>query len=69
MRFASEQRPLEEASLAYLLPLVFLILNRNGIEEKEEGEGEQVLLALEILSFHSSSCKFYCHNLPLASKG
>lgn len=65
MRFASEQRPLEEASLAYLLPLVFQILNRNGIEEKEEGEGEQVLLALEVLSFHSSSCKFHCHHLSL----
>ncbi|BCR89133.1 putative translational activator [Aspergillus chevalieri] len=62
VRFASEQRPLEEASLAYLLPLVFQILNRNGIEEKEEGEGEQVLLALEVLSFHSSS--FSDNRLP-----
>jgi hypothetical protein len=45
--------------LAYALPLLFLILTRNGIEEeKGEEEGEQVLLALEILSFHSGSCKF-----------
>lgn len=55
VRFASEQRPLETASLAYLLPLAFVILNRNGIEEKEEERGEQALIALEFLSFHSNS--------------
>ncbi|KAL3466284.1 armadillo-type protein [Aspergillus heterothallicus] len=56
LRFASEQRPLDHSSLAYALPLLFLILTRNGIdEEKGEEEGEQVLLALEILSFHSGS--------------
>lgn len=59
LRFASEQRPLEVPSLAYLLPLIFNVLIRNGIEENEEGEGEQVLLALEFLSFHSSSCKLF----------
>lgn len=58
LRFASEQRPLDLASLAYALPLLFLILERNGIEEqKGEEEGEQVLLAIEIISFHSSSCE------------
>ena len=56
LRFASEQRPLDTPSLAYVLPLISLILTRNGIEEvKGDTEGEQVLLALEFLSFHSSS--------------
>ncbi|KAJ5286971.1 eIF-2-alpha kinase activator GCN1 [Penicillium angulare] len=56
LRFASEQRPLDTASLAYVLPLVFLILSQNGIDEvKGEQEGEQVLLAIELLSFHSNS--------------
>ncbi|KAL2005324.1 hypothetical protein VTN00DRAFT_2535 [Thermoascus crustaceus] len=56
LRFASEQRPFEAVTLAYALPLIFLVLSRNGIEEqKDEEEGEQVLLALEFLSFHSSS--------------
>ena len=41
--------------MAYLLPLAFNILSQNGIEEHAEGEGEQVLLALEFLSFHSGS--------------
>ncbi|QKX59042.1 uncharacterized protein TRUGW13939_06172 [Talaromyces rugulosus] len=56
LRFSSEQLPFEPASLAYLLPLAFLVLSRDGIEEQkgEEG-GEQVLLTLEFLSFHSSS--------------
>ncbi|KAJ5084239.1 hypothetical protein NUU61_008818 [Penicillium alfredii] len=56
LRFASEQRPLDVASLAYFLPMLFLILSQNGIEEvKGEEEGEQVMLALEVLSFHSNS--------------
>lgn len=58
LRFASEQRPFDMVSLAYVLPLICLVLNRNGIEEpKGEEEGEQVFLSLEFLSFHSSSCK------------
>ncbi|KAJ5591715.1 uncharacterized protein N7459_002084 [Penicillium hispanicum] len=56
LRFASEQRPLETASIAYILPLIFLVLSQNGIEEiKTDQEGEQVLLAIEFLSFHSGS--------------
>ncbi|KAJ6134355.1 eIF-2-alpha kinase activator GCN1 [Penicillium sp. IBT 18751x] len=56
LRFASEQRPLDTPSLAYVFPLISLILTRNGINEvKGDTEGEQVLLALEFLSFHSNS--------------
>jgi hypothetical protein len=59
LRFASEQRPFDMTSLAYILPLIFMVLSRNGIEEVEgEEEGEQLLLALEFLSFHSGSCEF-----------
>ncbi|KAJ5485375.1 eIF-2-alpha kinase activator GCN1 [Penicillium diatomitis] len=55
LRFASEQRPLDTPSLAYILPLIFIILRQNGIEEvKGEQEGEQVLLAIEFLSFHTN---------------
>ncbi|KAJ9309219.1 hypothetical protein DTO217A2_1157 [Paecilomyces variotii] len=56
LRFASEQRPFDTSSLAYVLPLVLTVLSNNGIEEKKgEEEGEQVLLALEFVSFHCSS--------------
>jgi hypothetical protein len=59
LRFASEQRPFDTTSLAYVLPLISLVLTQNGIEEaKGEEEGTQVLLALEFLSFHSGSCEF-----------
>ena len=35
-----------------------MVLERNGIEEvKGDEEGEQVLLSLEVLSFHSGSCE------------
>ena len=65
VRLASEQRPLEVASLAYLLPLALIILSQNGIEEQAEGEGEQVLLALEFLSFHTGSCNCSCSLFPI----
>lgn len=58
LRFTSEQRPLDTASLAYVLPMILIILRQNGIDEvKGEQEGEQVLLAIELISFHSNSCK------------
>ncbi|KAE8145084.1 armadillo-type protein [Aspergillus avenaceus] len=65
LRFASEQRPFDSASVAYILPLVFAVLAQNGIDEQRgEEEGEQVLLALEFLSFHSGS--FTTEHLPRA---
>ncbi|BDD63159.1 hypothetical protein MAP00_008092 [Monascus purpureus] len=66
LRFASEQRPLDAVSLAYVLPLIFVIVGRNKTEgtKAEEGE-EQLLLALEFLSFHSSS--FSDNRLPRAN--
>lgn len=65
MRFASEQCPLDAVSLAYALPLIFIIVDQGGIEEaKGEEEGEQLLLALEFLSFHSGS--FSDNRLPRA---
>jgi hypothetical protein len=45
-------------SVAYMLPLIFNVLERDGIEETEDHHGEQVLLALEILSFHTDLCKY-----------
>jgi hypothetical protein len=63
LRFASEQLPFDTATLGYVLPLIFLILANNGIDERNaEEEGEQVLLSLEVLSFHSSS--FSDNRLP-----
>ena len=58
LRFASEQRPFDTISLVYLLPLVFVVLQKNGIARSTEDEvDEQVTLALEILSFHADACE------------
>ena len=57
LRFLSEQRPLDPVSVAYSLPLIFLILEKGGIgKEAAEEADEQLILACEFLSFHANSC-------------
>lgn len=63
LRLGSEQRPFDLATLSYILPLIFIVLDRDGIEESKDSKGEQILLALEFLSFHTNSCKFRRHLL------
>ncbi|PGH08884.1 hypothetical protein GX51_00941 [Blastomyces parvus] len=62
LRLGSEQRPFDVTTLSYILPLIFIILERDGIEEPKDSKGEQVLLALEFLSFHTNS--FSDNRLP-----
>lgn len=64
LRLASEQRPFDVISLAYILPLIFIVLGRNGIDEPKEDQGEQVLLALEFLSLHTGSCEAHHYTSP-----
>ncbi|ETN40059.1 uncharacterized protein HMPREF1541_04334 [Cyphellophora europaea CBS 101466] len=57
LRFAAEQRPFDTASMAYMLPLVFAVLDQGGVGElSSEDADAQVLLAMEFLSFQMSSC-------------
>ncbi|KAK5098884.1 translational activator of GCN4 [Lithohypha guttulata] len=58
LRFASEQRPFDTASLAYSIPLIFSVLDngRIGKPASREDADAQVLLALEFLSFQMSAC-------------
>lgn len=57
LRFAAEQRPFDSASLAYMLPLIFVVLDRGNIgQSSEEDADAQVLLALEFLSYHMAAC-------------
>lgn len=57
LRFMSEQRPLDTVSLAYCFPLIFLILEKGGIGRSEPEEAdEQLILAIEFISFHTNSC-------------
>jgi hypothetical protein len=57
LRFLSEQRPLDTVSIAYCLPLIFLVLEKGGIGKASPEEAdEQLVLAFECLSFHANSC-------------
>ncbi|PSN61367.1 translational activator [Corynespora cassiicola Philippines] len=57
LRFLSEQRPLDPVSLAYCFPLIFLVLEKGGIARSSAEEAdEQLMLALEFISFHTGSC-------------
>lgn len=57
LRFSAEQRPFDMVSFSYILPLVFSVLQKGGIGKSAGDEAdEQVLLALEFLSFHTEAC-------------
>jgi hypothetical protein len=57
LRFAAEQRPLDAVSLAYVIPLTLMVLHRSGIGHPAGDEAdEQILLALEFLSFQTDLC-------------
>ncbi|KAI5851570.1 armadillo-type protein, partial [Morchella snyderi] len=57
LRFMTEQRPFDTTSLVYLLPFVSLILEKGGVGvSSAEDTDEQVVLAIEFLSFHTETC-------------
>ncbi|KAI9676488.1 MAG: hypothetical protein M1817_000646 [Caeruleum heppii] len=57
LKFMGEQRLFDTASLLYILPVVFTTLRRGGIgKQAEEEVDEQIVLALECLALHTSSC-------------
>lgn len=59
LRFSSEQRPFDNVSLMYLLPLIFVVLRQRGVARSVEDEAdEQITLALEIVSYHTDACRF-----------
>lgn len=58
LRFMGEQRPFDTVTVAYVLPLIFLVLQNGGIARStSEDADEQIVLALEFLSFHTEACK------------
>jgi hypothetical protein len=59
LRFIAEQRQLDVVSLAYILPLIFSVLDNGGFAPKKSEEAdEQLVLTLEFLSFHTEEGKF-----------
>ncbi|OQO11515.1 hypothetical protein B0A48_03242 [Cryoendolithus antarcticus] len=57
LRSLGEQRPFDSVTLSYVLSLIFLILEHGGIDRSEQEDAdEQIILAIEFLSFHTSTC-------------
>ncbi|KAF7549001.1 hypothetical protein G7Z17_g6686 [Cylindrodendrum hubeiense] len=56
LRFAGEQRPFDSVSLIYLLPLMLDVLRKGGKGETADDGDTQLVLAVEILSFHTDVC-------------
>ncbi|KAH6652528.1 armadillo-type protein [Truncatella angustata] len=56
LRFAGEQRPFDAISLVYILSLLFLVLQKGGFASAADERDAQVVLAIEILSFHTAVC-------------
>ncbi|KAJ6782657.1 hypothetical protein PWT90_00210 [Aphanocladium album] len=57
LRFAGEQRPFDVATLTYVLPLLLDILRTGGIGETDDERDAQIVLAVEVISFHTDVCE------------
>lgn len=57
LRFAAEQRPFDVASLMYIIPLLVYILQTGGVGNELDERDAQLVLAIEILSFHTAVCE------------
>lgn len=57
LRSLGEQRPFDTVSLSYIMSLLFLVLENGGINRPAgEDADEQLVLAIEILSYHTETC-------------
>ncbi|KAK4098377.1 ARM repeat-containing protein [Parathielavia hyrcaniae] len=55
LRFAGEQRPFDTVTLICILPLLLLILDKGGFGANAEDWDTHLVLAIEILSFHTDT--------------
>ncbi|KAK4997921.1 translational activator of GCN4 [Elasticomyces elasticus] len=57
LKFMGEQRCFDTITLTYVLPLIFLVIEKGAISRSTEEEvDEQVVLALEFLATHADTC-------------
>ncbi|KAF2858807.1 ARM repeat-containing protein [Piedraia hortae CBS 480.64] len=56
LRSLGEQRPLDPITLSYTLPLILQVLDNGGIACTGDEADEQIVLAIEFLSFHTTIC-------------
>jgi hypothetical protein len=55
LRFAGEQRPFDTVTFIYMLPLLLLVLEKGGFGATADDRDAQLVLAIEILSFHTDA--------------
>lgn len=66
MRTLSEQAPFDAATYSYASPLLDQVLRKGGLGiEEEDDPGEQIILVLDIIKFHSAECKCFCYDRTL----
>lgn len=59
LRLAAEQRPFDTTSLAFILTFILLVLRNGGLgSSNSEETDEQIVLALEFLTYHTETSKF-----------
>lgn len=57
LRFTAEQRQFDTTSLSFLLTFILQILSNGGLGSKDaEKMDEQIVLALEFLTYHTEAC-------------
>ncbi|PKS07432.1 hypothetical protein jhhlp_006035 [Lomentospora prolificans] len=56
LRFAGEQRPFDPVSFIYMVPLLLNVLHTGGVGKAEDDRDAQIVLAVEVLAFHSDVC-------------
>lgn len=56
LRFAGEQRPFDAVSFVYMTPLLLHVLRTGGVGENVDERDAQIVLAAEVLAFHSDVC-------------
>lgn len=56
LRFAGEQRPFDAVSFIYMVPLLLNVLHTGGASKTEDDRDAQLVLAVEVLAFHSDVC-------------
>ncbi|KAI1262663.1 ARM repeat-containing protein [Xylariaceae sp. FL1019] len=64
LRFAGEQRAFDAVSVIYILPLVLSILRTGGTGDAVDERDAQIVLAIEIMTFHTHVCAD--ENIPRA---
>jgi hypothetical protein len=70
LRTLSEQATFDAATFSYASPLFTQVLTRGGVSvEGDDDPGEQIILVLEVISFHAAECEFIILDASSIARG